>query len=309
MTAASTCRSHRSKNLNRARPTTPVASSAAIVAALDATTGEPIWKTYTIAEDAESRRQELARQRHARPRGRRRLGDADSRRQTPRAVLRHGQRVLRRAQDGQRHHGRQHGHGQSAVDDAGDAARCVAQRLPADDSGRAIQPAGTRARGTAGGAGRGGHLRMPAAARGRRSRRHRPWARGAGPRGGGTPYPPENCPSPPGPDWDFSASSSLATTTDGRDIIIAPQKQGLVWALNPATGAVLWKQDVAREIAGWARRDAVRRRRRSREGVLRSDQRRASRARSQDRRGSLVLADSTRRTDARASAASSAPSR
>ena len=37
---------------------------------------------------------------------------------------------------------------------------------------------------------------------------------------------------------------------DGRDIIIAPQKQGLVWALNPDNGAVLWKQDVAREIAG-----------------------------------------------------------
>ncbi len=74
--------------------------------------------------------------------------------------------------------------------------------------------------------------------------------RGAGPRGGGTPYPPENCPAPPGPDWDFSASSSLATTTDGRDIIIAPQKQGLVWALDPATGAVLWKKDVAREIQG-----------------------------------------------------------
>jgi polyvinyl alcohol dehydrogenase (cytochrome) len=74
--------------------------------------------------------------------------------------------------------------------------------------------------------------------------------RGAGPRGGGILYPTENCPTPPGPDWDFSASSALATTTDGRDIIVAPQKQGLVWALDPATGAVLWKQDVAREIQG-----------------------------------------------------------
>lgn len=75
-------------------------------------------------------------------------------------------------------------------------------------------------------------------------------ARAGGARAGGIPYPPENCPNPPGPDWDFSASSALATTTDGRDIIIAPQKQGLVWALNPDTGAVIWKQDVAREIAG-----------------------------------------------------------
>ena len=75
---------------------------------------------------------------------------------------------------------------------------------------------------------------------------------GRGGRGGGPtiPYPAENCPPVLGPDWDFSASSALATTTDGRDIIIAPQKQGLVWALNPDNGQVIWKQDVAREIAG-----------------------------------------------------------
>jgi polyvinyl alcohol dehydrogenase (cytochrome) len=76
-----------------------------------------------------------------------------------------------------------------------------------------------------------------------------PGARGGGGRGG-PPYPAENCPNPTGPDWDFSAPAALATTTDGRDILIAPQKQGLVWAINPDTGAVLWKQDVAREIAG-----------------------------------------------------------
>jgi polyvinyl alcohol dehydrogenase (cytochrome) len=75
-----------------------------------------------------------------------------------------------------------------------------------------------------------------------------PGGRAGGARG--IPYPPENCPEVLGPDWDFSASSSLATTADGRDIIIAPQKQGLVWALNPDNGQVLWKQDVAREIAG-----------------------------------------------------------
>jgi polyvinyl alcohol dehydrogenase (cytochrome) len=42
----------------------------------------------------------------------------------------------------------------------------------------------------------------------------------------------------------------MTTTTDGRDIIIAAQKQGLVWAINPDNGSVLWKADVAREIAG-----------------------------------------------------------
>ena len=79
----------------------------------------------------------------------------------------------------------------------------------------------------AGGAGRGGRAGGPAIS-----------------------YPPENCPAVLGPDWDFAAPAALATTTDGRDIIIAPQKQGLVWAVNPDNGQVLWKQDVAREIAG-----------------------------------------------------------
>jgi polyvinyl alcohol dehydrogenase (cytochrome) len=75
---------------------------------------------------------------------------------------------------------------------------------------------------------------------------------GRGGRAGGPaiPYPPENCPAVLGPDWDFAAPAALATTTDGRDILIAPQKQGLVWAINPDNGQVIWKQDVAREIAG-----------------------------------------------------------
>jgi polyvinyl alcohol dehydrogenase (cytochrome) len=76
-----------------------------------------------------------------------------------------------------------------------------------------------------------------------------PGGRGAGP-GRGVPYPPENCPAVLGPDWDFAAPPALATTSDGRDVIVAAQKQGLVWALNPDNGTVLWKQDVAREIAG-----------------------------------------------------------
>ena len=80
-------------------------------------------------------------------------------------------------------------------------------------------------------------------------------ARGGGGRGGraggpAIPYPPENCPAILGPDWDFAAPAALATTSDGRDILIAPQKQGLVWAVNPDNGQVIWKQDVAREIAG-----------------------------------------------------------
>ena len=104
------------------------------------------------------------------------------------------------AEDGQRDHGRQHGHRQGAVDDAGAAARRVAQRLSAGHSGRAIQPAGARARGTAGRRRRGGALgRGRGAAARPQPRSTGARARGAGPRGGGTPYPPENCPRRPGP--------------------------------------------------------------------------------------------------------------
>jgi len=38
--------------------------------------------------------------------------------------------------------------------------------------------------------------------------------------------------------------------SDGREILIAPEKQGLIWAINPDNGQVIWKQDVAREIDG-----------------------------------------------------------
>jgi hypothetical protein len=76
--------------------------------------------------------------------------------------------------------------------------------------------------------------------------------RGPGPgRGGQTAYPPDNCVDKTGPDWDYSASSSLVKLPDGRTIIIAAQKQGLVRAHDPdRKGAVLWEQDVARMITG-----------------------------------------------------------
>jgi outer membrane protein assembly factor BamB len=80
-------------------------------------------------------------------------------------------------------------------------------------------------------------------------------ARGGGPGAGGgrgNAYPPENCPPQNilGPDWDFGAPPALARMADGREILIAPEKQGLIWGINPDNGKVLWKQDVAREIDG-----------------------------------------------------------
>jgi outer membrane protein assembly factor BamB len=100
--------------------------------------------------------------------------------------------------------------------------------------------------GRGGGRGRGGAGQLPAIA----------GAPAAAPRGGsggrGNAYPPDNCPPQDilGPDWDFGAPPALAKMSDGREILIAPQKQGLIWAINPDNGQVLWKQDVAREIDG-----------------------------------------------------------
>jgi outer membrane protein assembly factor BamB len=70
-------------------------------------------------------------------------------------------------------------------------------------------------------------------------------ARGAGPPGGaagrGAGAPNANCPGEVGPDFDFSASPLLTTLTDGRDVLIATQKSGMGWALDPADeGRPLW---------------------------------------------------------------------
>jgi len=53
-----------------------------------------------------------------------------------------------------------------------------------------------------------------------------------------------NCPEPAGPDFDFGQAPALFTVTDGgkaRDVVGAGQKSGQYWALNPDTGAVLWR--------------------------------------------------------------------
>ena len=50
-----------------------------------------------------------------------------------------------------------------------------------------------------------------------------------------------NCPEDLGPDLDFSASPILTQTSAGNDIIVIPQKSGMVWALDPANnGETLW---------------------------------------------------------------------
>jgi polyvinyl alcohol dehydrogenase (cytochrome) len=63
------------------------------------------------------------------------------------------------------------------------------------------------------------------------------WAMGCGSKNGGNP----SCPSTLGPDYDFSASPALVRAA-GRDILIAVQKSGLAFALDPdKRGEVLWQ--------------------------------------------------------------------
>ncbi len=56
----------------------------------------------------------------------------------------------------------------------------------------------------------------------------------------------EACPEHPGPDWDFGASPILKTLAGGRDLLLAPNKSGIVFALDPdRKGAVVWKTNLA----------------------------------------------------------------
>ena len=62
-----------------------------------------------------------------------------------------------------------------------------------------------------------------------------------------TPRNRENCPAPPGPDLDFGMSPMLVTRPDGKEILVAGQKSGVVWALDPdAEGRVLWTTRVGK---------------------------------------------------------------
>lgn len=52
-----------------------------------------------------------------------------------------------------------------------------------------------------------------------------------------------NCPREDGPDLDFGAPPILATMADGRQIILAGQKSGMVFGLDPDQGGrIVWRQ-------------------------------------------------------------------
>ena len=51
-----------------------------------------------------------------------------------------------------------------------------------------------------------------------------------------------NCPKDVGPDFDFSASPALVTKPDGKDVLVATQKSGVGYALDPdKKGKILWQ--------------------------------------------------------------------
>ncbi|MBI1339142.1 PQQ-binding-like beta-propeller repeat protein [bacterium] len=53
------------------------------------------------------------------------------------------------------------------------------------------------------------------------------------------------------PDFDFGGSPVLIRTPRGRDLVIAPQKSGVVWALDPnRNGELVWANRIGRGSAG-----------------------------------------------------------
>ncbi len=56
----------------------------------------------------------------------------------------------------------------------------------------------------------------------------------------------DSCPPEKGPDFDFGAGTLLFTSGAGRELVVAGQKSGDVYALDPDTGTLVWKTKVGR---------------------------------------------------------------
>ncbi len=57
---------------------------------------------------------------------------------------------------------------------------------------------------------------------------------------------PANCPETAGPDHDFGTGAALVTLADSSQVLLAGQKSGVAYALDPATGKVRWEAKVGR---------------------------------------------------------------
>jgi polyvinyl alcohol dehydrogenase (cytochrome) len=68
------------------------------------------------------------------------------------------------------------------------------------------------------------------------------WTMGCGPKNPDNPA----CPETLGPDYDFSASPTLASV-NGRDLLVLPQKSGMAFAMDPDDeGKIVWQQRIGR---------------------------------------------------------------
>jgi polyvinyl alcohol dehydrogenase (cytochrome) len=59
-----------------------------------------------------------------------------------------------------------------------------------------------------------------------------------------------NCPDEKAPDFDFGAGTVLAKGKDGKQLVMAGQKSGWVYAIAPDSGALVWKTRVGRGSPG-----------------------------------------------------------
>jgi len=60
----------------------------------------------------------------------------------------------------------------------------------------------------------------------------------------------DSCPDDDAPDADFGAGTVLAKTRGGRELLLAGQKSGWVYGLDPAGGKLVWKSRVGRGSPG-----------------------------------------------------------
>lgn len=71
------------------------------------------------------------------------------------------------------------------------------------------------------------------------------WLSGCGPAGNS-----ENCPKDLGPDFDFGSSPILSNLPNGKRILVAGQKSGMVWGHDPdREGTLVWKQQLVPKLA------------------------------------------------------------
>jgi polyvinyl alcohol dehydrogenase (cytochrome) len=55
-----------------------------------------------------------------------------------------------------------------------------------------------------------------------------------------------NCPKEDGPDFDFGAGTMLVSASNGKDYVLAGQKSGMLHAIDPDTGKLVWQEKVGR---------------------------------------------------------------